>query len=337
MRAVVCHEFTEYRNLKVEPFPDPELRDGHVLIDTHAAGLGFATSLWVAGRYQRKPPLPFVPGTEISGVVSAVGAGVEHVRAGDRVVATLDWGGHAGRCLAHAACVHPIPDEMPFDDAVCFAITYPTSYGALVWRARLQENEALLVHGAAGAVGLAALQIGKALGARVIATASTRQRLEFAMAHGADHGIALEEGTFYEKVRDLTGGLGADVIFDPYGGPVTNESLRCIAHEGRLLTIGYAAGEIPQIPANRLLLKNCSVMGFNLGEYVGWGPIDQRVRYGAQVAEMQADLQRHYSAGSLRPVVDRIFTLDEFVPALDALLNREVQGKAIFTVTDADR
>ena len=337
MRAVVCHEFTDYHNLKAEDCPDPEITDDHVLIDTHAAGLGFATSLWIAGRYQRKPPLPFITGTEIAGVVSAVGPGVEGFKPGDRVLATVDWGGHAGRCLAHAACVHPIPDDMPFNDAVCFAITYPTSYGALVWRARLRENEALLVHGAAGAVGLAALQIGKALGARVIATASSRERLDFAMAYGADHGIALDDGPFYETVRNLTDGLGADVICDPYGGPVTNESLRCIAHEGRLLTIGYAAGEIPQIPANRLLLKNCSVMGFNLGEYMGWGLTDQRERYSARISEMHADLQRHYTAGSLKPAVGRIFTLDEFVPALDALLNREVQGKAIFTITDADR
>lgn len=347
MRAIVCREFTDYHNLKVEAFPDPALDGTHpggnwaedgVLIDTHAAGLSFATSLVIAGKYQRKPPRPFTPGSEAAGVVTAVGSGVTHVKPGQRVVAALDWGGHAGRCRARRACVHAIPDTMSFEEATAFALSYPTSYGALTWRSKLQAGETLLVHGATGAVGIAAVEIGKALGATVIATASTEEKIAFAKQRGADHGIVLRHGEhFYENVRTITRGRGADVIFDPIGGDTLIESLRCTAMEGRLLTIGYAAGDIPKIPANLLLLKSCAVMGFNYGTYVGWGLIDERDHFAPRVSTMMSDLMRLYERGALQPRVSHRFSLDQFVEGLDNLLDRRVLGKSVVVMTDGDR
>ncbi|MGI9475626.1 MAG: NADPH:quinone oxidoreductase family protein [Hyphomicrobiaceae bacterium] len=339
MRAIVCHEFTDYHNLKVEQMPVPEAGDDWVQIDTHAAGISFATSLVIAGRYQRKPPRPFAPGTEAAGVVTAIGANVRHVSVGDRVCAALDWGGLAGKCRGHHTTVYPIPPRMSFEEATAFTGSYPTSYGALVWRANLQPGETLLVHGAAGAVGLAAVQIGKALGAAVIACASTQERVDFAMKEGgADHGIVVNSSSsFYETVRTLTDGEGADVIYDPIGGDVTSECLRCIAQAGRLLTIGYAAGSIPQIPANILLLKNASVMGFNMGDYVGWGKTDKRVQFAGAMQEMHVVLNKLYEEDAVKPCVSHRWALDEFIAGMDNLLERNVLGKSVVIMTDADR
>jgi NADPH2:quinone reductase len=339
MRAIVCHEFTDYHNLKVENFPMPEAGDDWVQIDTHAAGISFATSLVIAGKYQRKPPRPFVPGTEAAGVVTAIGANVKNVSVGDRVCAALDWGGLAGRCRGHHTTVYPIPASMSFEEATSFTGTYPTSYGALVWRANLQPGETLLVHGAAGAVGLAAVQIGKALGATVIACASNQERVDFAMTEGgADHGIVVNGSTsFFETVRTLTDGEGADVIYDPIGDDVTTESLRCIARAGRLLTIGYAAGSIPQIPANILLLKNASIMGFNMGDYVGWGKTDERDRFADDVQQVHVALNKMYEEGTVKPSVSHQWALDDFITGMDNLLNRNVLGKSAVIMTDADR
>lgn len=337
MRAIVCHAFEGLRNLALERIPTPEIRDGWVLIDTHAAGLSFATELIVSGRYQRKPPLPFTPGTEVAGVVAEVGAGVGHVAPGDRVVAALDWGGHAGCCLAHGAGVHPIPDSLAFAEATAFAISYPTSYGALVWRAGLAGGETLLVHGAAGGVGLAAVEIGKSLGATVIATARTDERAAFAASHGADHVIALGDGGFREAVKELSGGRGADVIFDPIGGETTLESLRCMAQGARLLTIGYASGTIPAVPANHLLLKNASLVGFNLGLYLGWTPVDERQRHGPRMAAMMRALMAGYVAGDYRPEVSHRFTIERFQEAMETLLARQVRGKSVVEYGDGER
>ena len=339
MRAIVCHEFTDYHNLKVEETSAPEVGDDWVQIDTHAAGISFATSLVIAGKYQRKPPRPFVPGTEAAGVVTGIGSNVKNVSIGDRVCAALDWGGLAGQCRGHHQTVYSIPPSMSFAEATSFTGTYPTSYGALVWRANLQPGETLLVHGAAGGVGLAAVQIGKALGARVIAGASTQERVDFAVNEGgADHGIVVNgSSSFFEAVRTLTKGEGANVIFDPVGGEVTSESLRCIARAGRLLTIGYAGGSISQIPANILLLKNASVMGFNMGDYVGWGKTDERAKFANAVRQIHMTLDKMYEEGKVRPSVSHRWGLDDFVAGLDNLLKRNVLGKSVIVMTEADR
>ena len=337
MRAIVCHAFEGYRKLVLEELPAPDLRDEWVLIDTEASGLSFATELIVSGRYQRKPPLPFTPGTEAAGVVRRVGAGVDRVVPGERVVAALDWGGHAGQCIAHWAAVHKIPDGLPFGEATAMALSYPTSYGALAWRAKLERGETLLVHGAAGAVGLAAVEIGKALGATVIATAGTQARAEFALDHGADHALALDQGPFKDRVKDLTGGRGADVVFDPIGGPVTLESLRCLNQGARILTIGYASGQIPEVPANHFLLKNAALAGFNLGTYLGWGAPDERVAHAGRVAEMMAALMSLYEAGKLHPFVSHRFSLDRFQQAMENLFARQVTGKSVIEYGPEDR
>jgi NADPH:quinone reductase len=342
MRAVVCREFTDYRNLKVETLPDPVLDDDGILIDIHAAGLTFATTLVVSGKYQRKPPRPFVPGLEAAGVIAALGknaaANAPHLRPGDRVVASLDWGAFGGRARGHWSNVHLIPASMSFEEATSFAGSYPTAYGALVWRAKLQKDEWLLVHAAAGGVGIAAVEIGRHLGARVIATASNADKVAFVRERGAEHGIIVKDGSsFYEQVRAITGGHGADVVFDPAGGHVLLESLRCIAKEGRALTIGYAGGEIPRIPANTLLLKNCSVMGFNLGEYFGWGIVDERVKHAARMREMMAELMRIYELGALRPHVSARYALDDYVAGMDAMLDRRRVGKSVLVLSETDR
>ena len=261
-----------------------------------------------------------------------------HLHPGDRVVASLDWGAFGGRARGHWSNVHPIPPAMSFENATAFAGSYPTAYGALVWRARLQEGEWLLVHAAAGGVGSAAVEIGRHLGARVIATASTADKVAFAKERGAEHGIVVRDGSsFFEQVRTITGGQGADVVFDPAGGNVLLESLRCIAKEGRALTIGYAGGAIPQIPANTLLLKNCSVMGFNLGEYFGWGIIDERVKHAPRMRAMMAELMRLYEAGALKPHVSARFPLDDYVAGMDAMLDRSRVGKSVLVISDSDR
>lgn len=342
MRAVVCREFTDYRNLKVETIPDPVLDDDGILIDIHAGGLTFATTLVVSGKYQRKPPRPFVPGLEAAGVIAGMGAqaraNAPHLKPGDRVVASLDWGAFGGRARGHWSNVHPIPDAMTFEEATAFAGSYPTAYGALVWRAKVQAGEWLLVHAAAGGVGIAAVEIGKHLGARVIATASNADKVAFACSRGADHGIVLGRGmSFYEQVRTITGGEGANVVFDPAGGDVLLESLRCIAKEGRALTIGYAGGTIPQIPANTLLLKNCAVMGFNLGEYFGWGVIDERVKHAPRMREMMSELMRLYEVGALKPHVGARFALDDYVAGMDAMLDRSRVGKSVLVMQASDR
>jgi NADPH:quinone reductase len=342
MRAVLCREFTDYRNLKVETLPEPALDDDGVLIEIHAAGLTFATTLVVAGKYQRKPPRPFVPGLEAAGVVAALGKNAvvqaPHLKPGSRVVASLDWGAFGGRARGHWSNVHPIPASMSFEEATSFAGSYPTAYGALVWRAKLQKGETLLVHAAAGGVGIAAVEIGKHLGARVIATASNSDKVAFAQGRGADHGIVVKNGsTFYEQVRGLTQGNGADIVFDPAGGNVLIESLRCIAKEGRALTIGYAGGEIPLIPANTLLLKNCAVMGFNLGEYFGWGVVDERVKHAARMRDMMAELMRLFEAGALQPHVSARFPLDDYVAGMDAMLDRSRVGKSVLVLSEKDR
>ncbi|MEL6373356.1 MAG: NADPH:quinone oxidoreductase family protein [Pseudomonadota bacterium] len=338
MRAIVCHTFGPYQDLHAQPFAPPELAPQSVLIDVHAAGLSFAISLFVSGRYQRKPPRPFVPGTEAAGVVRAVAPDVRRFRPGDRVVATLDWGGLAGIACAHEATVQPLSDGLDFAEATTFAASYPTSLAALTWRGRLQAGETLLVHGAAGGVGSAAVELGKALGARVIAVVSTKAKADHLEAISAPHDIIIAaEGGFYQQVRTLTQGRGADVIFEPVGGDVLTESLRCIAPGGRLLTIGYAGGTIPQVPANILLVKNASVMGFALGEYVGWGLTDERKRYAADMAALHERLRGWFEAGVLHPHVSHRYGLEGFVEGMDAIFAREVRGKAVIEMRTSDR
>ena len=260
--------------------------------------MSFATSLVTEGRYQRKPPLPFSPGTEIAGVIDAVAPDVSHLAVGNRVCAGIDWGGHAEQAVTDATTVYRIPDELPFDIAPQLPLSYGTAYAALAWRARVRPGETLLVHGAAGAVGLAAVEFGKALGARVVATASTADKLALAREHGADETILFPSATALDDVKSLLP-RGAEVIFDPIGGDAFDLSLRCVANSGRILVIGFAGGRIQQIPANILLVKDVAVLGFNFGDYVGWGRVDERKRHEPEMHAAMEQIFAWYRQGKV--------------------------------------
>jgi NADPH2:quinone reductase len=321
MKALIASRWGEPAELEYRDVPDPEPGPGEVLVETRAAGCNFFDILMVQGKYQVKPPLPFTPGNEIAGIVRAVGPQVTRVQPGQRVVASLEWGGYAELAVAAAERVHPIPDAMPFDQAAAFYVVYQTSYAALVRRAALQPGEWLLVHGAAGGVGLAAVQIGKALGARVIATAGTGAKVEIARQSGADVLINYQTEDWVERVKAVTGGEGADVIYDPVGGDVFDGSTKCIAFEGRILTIGFAGGRIPTLAINRVLLKNFSVVGVHWGYY-------QR-RGSRLVQEWMDALLKLYEQGRIRPVVYQSYPLREAAAALGALSARESYGKVV--------
>ena len=336
MRGVLVKEYTEFENLRVRDCPALTLQPGQLRIRTQAAGISFATSLVVSGRYQRKPPLPFVPGTEAAGIVTEVGAEVTRVKVGDRVAAILDWGGLAEEVVAHEVNTFVLPDSLEFYRAICFTNSYGTSCAALTWPHLLhvQAGETLLVHGGAGGVGIAAIEIGKILGAQVIATAGSAEKLAVVKAHGADHGINYRAGPFRDQVLEITGGRGANAIYDPVGGEVFEQSLRCIAPEGRIMPVGFAGGTIQQIPANILLVKNITVCGLNMGYYVGWSPEDVRHKYGPRMQAMLAQLFAWFEQGHLQPRVSHSFALDDFQDAMAVVLGRLSQGRVAIVMDE---
>ena len=329
MRAVVVDDWKPFDELEIREMPPPELGPRHVRISGRACGVSFAMSLVVQGRYQRRPPRPFVPGSEYAGVVTEVGPEVARFRPGDRVLAVIDWGALAEEAVALEVNTFAIPDSMEFRHAIAFTNSYHTSYAALCWphMLRLAEGETLLVHGAAGGVGIAAVEIGKILGARVIGTAGSEEKLAAAREHGADHVINYREADFREEVLALTGGRGADVIYDPVGGEVFAQSLRCIAFEGRIMPVGFAGGAIQQIPANILLVKTVSVVGLNFGTYVGWSPNDIRYEVEDRMRAGMAQLFAWFEEGRLKPRVERTFPLEGFREAMAAVLGRRAIGR----------
>jgi NADPH2:quinone reductase len=292
-----------------------------VAIDVRACACNFFDILMVQGKYQVRPPLPFAPGGEVAGIVRAVGPGVERVAPGDRVFAMLGWGGYASVALAPAESVFRMPASMSFEHGAAFGIVYQTSYFGLVYRAQLQPGETLLVHAAAGGVGLAAVQIGRALGARVLATASSAAKLEVARQHGADEAYNYTDPVWVERVMAATGGRGADVIYDPVGGNVFDLSTKCIAFGGRLLVIGFASGTIPVVRVNRILLKNIAVIGLHWGAYRQHAP--------ARIPEAMQALFELYSRGQLRPVVSSTWPLPEASAALEEIASRRSVGKVL--------
>jgi len=326
MRAIVCRELVGPAGLTLEDWPVPQPGPGEVPIRVRAAGLNFADTLIIKGQYQDKPPLPFVPGIEIAGQIEQSGPGVAGFVPGDRVMATLDRGGFAEAAVTAAANVVRLPDSIDYVTAAGFAIAYGTAYGALVWAGRLQAGESLLVHGAAGGVGLATVECGLALGARVIASARGPEHLEVARAHGAEALIDTASEDVRARVRELTDGRGADVVFDPIGGEVFTASLRSIAWEGRLLVIGFASGQIPQIPANLLLVKNAAAIGFYWGSYRRHDP--------ARVHAAFDELLRWHGERRIRPHVSEIHPLGEAKRALERLLARQSTGKIVLTMDE---
>lgn len=332
MRAVLCKAFGNYRDLVVEDAPPlPAPGPNQVKIAVAAAGLNFADLLMIGGTYQEKPPLPFSPGLELAGRVIACGPGVTRVAPGDRVMATVDHGAFAEEALARENDVHVLPDGMDDATAAGFPIAYGTAYGALRWRADLKPGETALIHGAGGGVGLAAVEVAKAMGATVIATAGGPEKLAIARAHGADHLVDYKSDALRERVKEICAALGrggVDVVFDPVGGDVFDQSLRCTGWSGRLVVIGFASGTVPQVPANILLVKNLSVLGLYWGSYRRHRP--------ELVAAGFAELFAWYRAGKLKPLVSRRFDLAQAADALDLLKTRRSTGKVVLTAGTAD-
>jgi len=329
MRAVVCDEYGPFENLTVKPLPDPIAGPGDVVIDVKAAGVSFAQSLTVAGKYQVKPDLPFVPGVEVGGIVSDLGDGVSGLAVGTRVFAGITYGGFAERALARAVYCRPLPDGMDFAQGTLMVTSYPTAYAALIWKADLSPGETVLVHGASGAVGLAAVEIAKAKGADVIATAGSDEKCAVALDHGADMAINYSVEDFLAPVKERTAGRGVDVVIDPVGGETLTRSLRAMGREARLVTVGYASGDIPSPPVNLLLVKNMSIIGLNFGTYMGWSPGDDGSAYLGRLDELHADLRRMFAEGRIKPVVSHRFQLDDFNPAMQTVLGRRSVGKVV--------
>lgn len=329
MRAMICRHWGGPEDLRLEEVESQPLKSGQVRIKVHAAGVSFATTLVIAGKYQRRPPFPFAPGTEVAGTVTEVDPACRRLKVGDEVVAVLDWGGLAEEAVAHEVNVFRKPKNLGFVEAIQLAISYPTSAGALTWPETLdvRSGHTLLVHAAAGGVGMAAVEIGKILGATVIATAGGTRKTEFAKAHGADHVIDYRATDFRDEVLKLTGGRGVDRVYDPVGGEIFDQSLRCMAVGGRICPIGFASGTIPQVPANILLVKTIAVMGFNYGYYVGWSPHDARFEEADRTFALMERIRDWCEQGLCRPHVDRTYRLVEAPQAMRALLERSVTGR----------
>jgi NADPH2:quinone reductase len=321
MKAWRVHEWSEPETMQFEEVAVPEPGPGQVRIRVRAAGLNFFDILQIQGKYQTKPPFPFTPGAEAAGVVDACGQGVAAFAPGDRVLAFVLHGAFSEYALAAADRVFPMPDGMDFAQGAALPIVYHTSYLALERRARLSEGEWLLVHAGASGVGMAAIQLGCALGARVIATAGSEEKLAFCRRQGAAETLSYRDGEWVERVKAITGGRGADVIYDPVGGDVFDLSSKCIAPEGRLLVIGFASGRIPTIAANRVLLKNISIVGVFWGGYA-----QQKPEY---VAETQKKLDEFHERGLIHPEVTSRYPLADAPRALRALAGRGVSGKAV--------
>jgi NADPH2:quinone reductase len=320
MRAVLCRAFGPPESLVVAEQPAPALGAGQVRIKVAAAGLNFADTLIVQGRYQVKPPLPFTPGFEAAGTILEAAPDVSGLARGERVIAVPDQGCFAEEVVCPAAVVVKLPDAMDFATGAAFPVAYGTAHAALDFRARLQPGETLLVLGAAGGVGLAAVEIGKAMGATVIAAARGKAKLELARAHGADHVVDYEEENLRVAVRNRIG-RGVDVVFDPVGGELFDVALRLLEWEGRLVVIGFAAGAIPQAPANILLIKNVAVLGLYWGQY--WKKQPARVR--ASFAQLFA----WWRDGRLKPEVSGRYKLKEVAAALAELIHRRATGKLV--------
>ncbi len=324
VKAVLCKQYGPPETLVVEELPSPRAGPGEAVVSVKAASVNFPDVLIIQNKYQFKPPLPFSPGSELAGVVKEVGAGVSSVRPGDRVMAFTTYGAFAEEVKTEAARLLPIPEGMDFKSAAAFVLTYGTSDHALRDRGALRAGETLLVLGAAGGVGLAAIEIGKALGARVIACASSDEKLAVCREHGADATINYAAEDLRERIKSLTEGQGVDVIYDPVGGAYSEPAFRSIAWRGRLLVVGFAAGEIPKLPLNLALLKGASVVG------VFWGDFARREP--KAFAGSIAQLGLWFREGKLRPHVSKIYPLEKAADALRLMAARQVKGKVVLAL-----
>jgi NADPH2:quinone reductase len=327
MRAVVCESWRPFDALELKEVPRPPMRPRGVRIRIEASGVSFATQLVVEGKYQRKPPLPFIPGTEVVGTVIEAAPDAEAPPAGTRVFAVLDWGGYAEEVVADDIHVIAIPEGLPAEAAVGFPISYPTAGAGLLWRAHLSPGDWVLVHGAAGGVGLAGVEIAKAMGCRVIARAAAAKH---PLLQARDADVVLDSAApFREAVRGATGGQGVACVLDTIGGDAFADSMRCLGDGGTLVVIGFAGGGIPTVAANILLLKNIGVAGVNWGTYVGWSPGDNRQLHAPRARALWAQLMAWWEAGALKPEVHAGFALEQFREAMAEVSGRRSAGRVV--------
>src|SRR5213080_4989013 len=326
MKAVLCKAFGPPESLAIEEVDPLKPGKGQVVISVKACGVNFPDTLIIQGKYQSKPPFPFIPGSEVAGIVKEVGEGVDRDKVGDRVIAFTGLGGFAEEVVADAARLIPMPRNMDFTTASAFLLTYGTSHHALKDRAQIKPGETLLVLGAAGGVGLAAVELGKVMGARVIAAASSDEKLALCREHGADEVINYATEDLKTRIKELTQGNGVDVIYDPVGGDYSEAALRGIAWEGRHLVIGFTAGEIPRIPLNLPLLKGCSIVG------VFWGSF--MAREASHYQENIQELLSWFSAGKLKPHISATYPLEHAAEALNDVMNRKVKGKVVLLMEE---
>ena len=327
-----CVELGGPDKLEINVVDSPSAIPGHVVIDVKSGSINFPDVLMIQGLYQFQPPLPFTPGGESAGIISEVGEDVTKFKVGDKVFAMTGTGAFAEKILAHEASCTLIPDSMDYDSAAALSMTYGTSLYALKQRANIQPGETLLVLGASGGVGIAAIELGKAMGAKVIAAASTQDKVDMCMAHGADEGFIYPTGSLdrdqqkelSNKIKELTGGVGANVVYDPVGDSYSEPCLRATAWEGRYLVIGFAAGEIPKIPLNITLLKGCQVVGVFWGAWVGMCPDENNKNF--------AELFKLHAEGKINPEVSQKYSLEKSADAFLHLANRKAKGKVIINI-----
>lgn len=307
----------------VEDVPSPKAGKGQIVVSVKASGVNFPDTLIIQGKYQFKPELPFSPGGEVAGVVKTVGEGVTSLKPGDRVIASSGWGGFAEELVVDADRTIPMPDGMDFVPASAFVLTYGTSYHALKDRAQLQAGETMLVLGASGGVGLSAIQIGKMMGAKVIAAASTDQKLEVCKANGADELINYSKDDLRTRVKEVTSGKGVDVVYDPVGGAYSEPALREMAWKGRFLVVGFAAGDIPKVALNLALLKGCSIVG------VFWGSFTRKEPDANQ--KNNEELMQFFAQGKVKPHIHATYPLERAADALNDVMYKRVSGKVVLT------
>ncbi len=324
MKALLCKQWGNPDSLVVETVEDKAPASGEVTVRVQACGINFADTLMIQGLYQTRPPFPFSPGLEIAGEITALGESVKYLKVGQRMMGIVNYGGAAEAVNVPAASVIPIPDAVDFTTAAAFPVAYGTSHLALDHRAHLWAGETLLVLGAAGGVGLTAVEIGKQMGATVIACASTPEKLELTQQYGADHVINYTSENLRDRIKELTGGKGVNVVYDPVGGALFEPALRSMAWEGRYLVIGFASGTIPQIPANLTLLKNCSVVGILWGAYA--------VNQPQVLNDSLRTLLGWYAEGKLKPHISEAFPLERGAEALWSLMRRQAMGKVVVTM-----
>ena len=326
MKALLCKEYGPPESLTIEEVADPVAGDTEVVIDIHAASVNFPDTLMIQGKYQMQPPMPFTPGSEVAGVISAIGSAVDNVKVGDRVIAMIGNGGFAEKTVVDSTRLFTLPESMSYAEGASFPMIYGTSWFALKQRANIKAGDVLLVTGAGGGVGYSAVELGKAAGAHVIAAASTDEKLALAKQAGADEVINYSESNLKEKIKELTGGRGVDIAYDPVGGELFEQCLRGMAWDGRLLVIGFTGG-IPKPPMNLPLLKNCDIVGVFWGAWTAREPVESQKNF--------AELFELFSQKKLKPPIADIFEFEQAAAAIKHLADRKAKGKVIVQVRTA--